>query len=168
MSERTVAQQGQEKFQFYLLSLVFTLLALSVQTAKIGTHIVSDCIELAGWALLLASGIAGLWFMEINPTLRVKMAQKGEFEDYVSKMRELQLKGQTTIYVLETSSNQTIAELIVNRQDAINVLKPLIERLERHQGIKYQVFRYCFVAGLLLVAAARVFPAFGGAQPLAL
>src|SRR5258708_3504598 len=159
MSERAVAQQGQEKFQFYLLSLVFTLLALSVQTAKLGTSVVADYIELAGWALLLASGIAGLWFMETNPTLRVKMAHKGEFEDYIFKMKELQLKGQTKVYVLETSSDQSIADLIANRQNAINVLTPFINKLDRHQGIRYGVFRYCFVAGLLLGAISRAYPA---------
>jgi energy-coupling factor transporter transmembrane protein EcfT len=95
MSDRAVAQQGQEKFQFYLLSLVFTLLALSVQTAKLGTSTISDYFELAGWGFLIASGIAGLWYMETSPTLRMKMALKSEFEDYIFKMKELQLKGQT-------------------------------------------------------------------------
>lgn len=34
----------QEKFQLYLLSLVFTLLAFSVQGAKPGTHHALDII----------------------------------------------------------------------------------------------------------------------------
>jgi len=103
-SERAVAQQQQEKFEFYLLSLVFTLLALSVQSAKFGSSTLVDTLELSGWVSLLISGIAGLWHMESSPIIRVKMAQKQEFEEYISQMKELQLKGQTKITLLETSS----------------------------------------------------------------
>jgi hypothetical protein len=160
ISERAVAQQGQEKFQFYLLSLVFTLLALSVQTAKLGSSPISDYIEVGGWVCLLASGVAGLWFMETSPTLRVQMTEKRDQENYIFKMRELQLEGQKKVYVLETSSDQAIVDIIKSREGVITALKPLIDKLERHQGVKYTVFRYGFLVGVLLVAAARAFPAF--------
>jgi hypothetical protein len=166
ISERAVAQQGQERFQFYLLALVFTLLALSVQTAKLGASPVADYIELSGWACLLASGFAGLSFMETNPTIRVKMAEKRDQENYIFKMKEIQLQGQTKIYVLETSSDQAIVDIIKSREGVIKLLIGLIDKLDRQQGIKYAIFRYGFVAGVLLLAAARAFPALtsGGAH----
>lgn len=169
LSERAVAEQGQEKFQSYLLSLVFTLLALSVQTAKSGSSTVADYIELAGWGFFLASGIAGLWFMETNPALRMKMVQNHELEELIFELNERQLKGETQIYVVELSSTQAIADRIAGCQDAINVFAPYIQKLEGHQGFKYRIFRYGFVVGLLLIAAARAYPALiGGAKLLTL
>jgi len=158
-SERAVAQQQQEKFEFYLLSLVFTLLALSVQSAKFGSSTLVDTLELSGWVSLLISGIAGLWHMESSPIIRVKMAQKQEFAEYISQMKELQLKGQTKIILLETSSEESIADLIKNRQHAINVLGPFIKNLEWYNYIKYDAHRYGFVLGVVLVVIARGYPA---------
>lgn len=155
MSERAVAQQQQEKFEFYLLSLVFTLLALSVQTAKFGTSVVFDVLEIAGWACLLISGIAGLWRMETNPLIRVKVAQKQEFEDFIGKMKELQLQGTQTLYFIETSSDEPIADIIKNRQQAIQVLTPFIKKLEKQNNIKYLTHRFGFVLGVIFVVLAR-------------
>lgn len=161
MSDRAIAQQGQEKFQFYLLSLVFTLLGLSVQTAKLGISAWADTLEIMGWSLLLASGFAGMWFMEMNPALRVKYAQKREHEEYGYEMHKLQLKGETTIYVLETASEQKIADIIASRKAAVDILGNVIEKIEKHQAIRYHVFRYCFAVGVFFVVVSRSLAAFG-------
>ena len=70
--------------------------------AKFGTCVVVDGFEIAGWACLLVSGIAGLWRMETNPLIRVMVAEKQEFEEFIGKMKELQLQGTQTIYFIET------------------------------------------------------------------
>lgn len=166
--ERAVAQQQQEKLHFYLLSLVFTLLGLSVQTSKLGASPIADWLELAGWLFLLLSGLAGLWYMEMNPVIRLKMAQKSEFEEYAFKLMELQRRGQTHIHVLESSSDVLISEMIKNRQDAVAALGPYIAKLEGHQFWRYTVFRYAFVLGVVLIAVARALPALCcGLSPLA-
>jgi hypothetical protein len=72
------------------------------------------------------------------------------------------------VYVLETSSDQAIAVIINNRQEAIRALTPIIEKLGKCQDIRYWFFRYCFVAGVLLIAIARAYPALASAQPFAL
>lgn len=41
----SIAQQTQEKFEFYLLSLVFTLLGLAVQSASFGTYLTKDGLQ---------------------------------------------------------------------------------------------------------------------------
>ncbi len=61
------AMDVQEKLELYLLSLAFTLLALSVQTASFGTHPIGDTFELLGWGLLLISGITGILRLQHVP-----------------------------------------------------------------------------------------------------
>jgi hypothetical protein len=79
-SERAVAQQTQLKFQFYFLSLVFTLLALTIQTARFSHSPCEDAMELAGWLGLLLSGLAGLSRREWDPIIRLLMSRQTELE----------------------------------------------------------------------------------------
>lgn len=156
-NENAIAQQTQEKFEFYLLSLVFTLLALSIQTAKFGTAIPPDALELSGWLFFIVSGISGLWRMEWTPVIRIKLAQKQSFENDISKLKELQLQGQTELLILENDSKQPIQERIQNYENAINLLSPYITKLERKHFIKYYFHIYGFVLGVLCVASARAY-----------
>jgi len=61
------ANDIQEKFELYLVGLIFTILALSVQTSSFGTCRIADALELAGWAALLFSDISGLLRLEVVP-----------------------------------------------------------------------------------------------------
>jgi NhaP-type Na+/H+ or K+/H+ antiporter len=63
-TDRESAQGVQEKFEFYFLSLIFTILALTIQTAKFGRSGAEDVLELSGWVCLLIAGVVGLWKME--------------------------------------------------------------------------------------------------------
>lgn len=111
-SEREIAHNTQEKFEFYLISLVFTL-ALSIQTSKFGVFIFSaDVMELLGWFSLLISGVAGLWRLEYIPVERLKLVQKNEFEDKILSLQELQLKGEE-IHFLETGGKQGIQNISI-------------------------------------------------------
>ena len=154
-SEHAVAQQTQEKFEFYLLSLVFTLLALSIQTAKFGASVPSNALELLGWLCFVVSGLAGLSRVEWTSIIRVQMATQSGFEQEKFQLKELQLKGQTHIHVLETGQAQPIAERIANREFAVSKLTPHIAKLEHRSHIKYELHKYGFVVGVLCVASAR-------------
>ena len=156
-SENAIAQQTQEKFEFYLLSLVFTLLALSIQTAKFEGVAVADLLELAGWVFFIVSGISGLSRMEWVPIIRIKLAQKHGFEDEIFKLKELQLQGLTELVVLESNSKQPIFERIDNRKNTIDLLNPYISKLERKHYIKYYFHIYGFVLGVLCVTLARAY-----------
>jgi hypothetical protein len=155
ISERATAQQTQEKFELYLLSLVFTLLALSIQTAKFTGQVAPDCFELAGWVLLVLSGMAGLWRMEYLPVFRIKLAQKSEFEEEIFRLRELQLRGEKELHVLQTSSTESIADRIQSRENAVHILGPVIATLETHNAMKYTVHRWSFLAGVLCIVVSR-------------
>src|SRR2546429_491347 len=99
-TDREIALETQSKFQFYFLGLVFTLLAVSVQTAKLGVATYADGFELVGWISLLVSGIAGLWHMEYVPIMRVNMARQSEYEEEIADLKKMQLQGQTQIFVV--------------------------------------------------------------------
>ena len=156
-TDREIAQKTQERFEFYIIALVFTLLALSIQTAEFGSSAISDSFELLGWISLVLSGIAGLWRMEFVPIERMKLVQRDELQNKIFELKELQLKGANEVYVLETQSNQAIEERIKNYREGLVVLESLIKKFERRNMVKYYIHRYLFVAGVLSIVISRGF-----------
>ena len=156
-TEREVAQEAQEKFEFYVIGLVFTLLALSIQTAEFGKTTTKDILELVGWFSLLVCGIAGLWRLEFIPVIREKLAMVDETEGALQNLKADKARGIITVYVIESESEQPIDQRIAGHQVAYRKLKDLVAELERHNRIKYTVHRYFFVIGLLALILARAY-----------
>lgn len=88
-----VAQRIQEKFEFYLLALTFTLVGLAIQTATFGTHVGADVAELVGWFLLLVSGIFGLSRMEWTPVIHDLESKRYEKEESTTFFKRKALAG---------------------------------------------------------------------------
>lgn len=153
--DRELAHQTQEKFEFYIISLIFTLLALSIQTSTFGISEIADIFELLGWALLLIAGIFGLWRMEYKSSERVKVTQKQEFENKIFDMQQLIQQGEHEIFVLETNRLENITERIRSFQEAISVLDPIIVKIDKENSIKYTVHRYTFISGLVFLLLSR-------------
>ena len=156
-SEHAIAQQAQEKFEFYLLSLVFTLLALSIQTANFGASLPKNALELSSWFCFLVSGLAGFRRFQWVPVLRVQMADRKNIENEIFKLKELQLKGQTELFVLESGTRQPIDERLGHRNAAVAIYDPIIAKLERRVGLAYDIHKYTFILALLLAIASRGF-----------
>lgn len=155
--EREIAQKQQEKFEFYLISLVFTLLALSIQSATFGVSNVADCIELLGWVCLLVSGIAGLWRLEYLSVERVKLVQKEEYKDKVIEMQQLLQNGVKELHVVENNAAQSVSERMQEYQHAVDVLGPVVENLEKSNLRKYSVHRYSFVVAVGALVLSRAY-----------
>jgi hypothetical protein len=154
-ADREIAIRQQEKFDFYVISLVFTLLALSIQTADFGNSAVSDCLELLGWLALFISGISGLWRLESIPDFRMKSATQSDLLDMLGTLQKAQGEGEEELHVVETNSSQSIAERIENTQAGISVLTLTLKKLEKHNTIKYQTYRISFLVGLSCLLVAR-------------
>ena len=159
-SDREMSAQDQSKFHFYLLSLVFTLLALAIQSAKLKVFPCADYFELAGWGLFLVSGLSGLLYMERGPQLRVRFAIRQEMENSLSEFRKLELQGHKSVYVAATKSEQLIAPVIAAREAELATMDTLMDSFHRRQKRVYWLFKYAFVCGLLLVVVSRAYPVF--------
>ena len=144
--EREIAQRQQERFEFYIVSLVFTLLVLSIQTAEFGHSKISDILEITGWIMLVISGVSGLWRLEYLPVERIKLTQRDEYEKN-KKSLEIGAKQLNTV--------QSIPDSIQKYQDVIKLLDPIIKNLERSNLRKYTVHRYSFIVGLCFLVISR-------------
>ena len=156
-NERAIANQSQEKFQFYAVSLVFTILGLSIQTANFDGHIVARICELLSWLMLLISGLSGLSHLEWNPVIHVQMVRKDELEATESQLQDIeQLK------VLLNDTTVPISEPIEEHASYIKKLDDELTELDSKAEIKYSVFKWCFAIGItLLVVSRSIAPIFG-------
>lgn len=150
-----MAAKTQEKFEFYMLTLVFTLLALSIQTAKFGNSSYSNFFELFGWGSLLVSGLAGLWRMEFIPVQHGKLAKKHEIEEQIIHFEEIKRKGGSEVSVLLTESTEKIDETLENNRKALIILDTVIDKIDHHNLLKYKTHKYAFVIGLLFILLSR-------------
>lgn len=155
--ERELAQQTQEKFQFYAVGLAFTVLAASVQTASFAGPVMARVLELVAWASLLLAGLTGLSRIEWEPFLRVKMALKDEFEEKIARLQHEQRAGVRQVFVVQTQQNEPIEQSIHRNQGYVEKLSGLINKLDRKSKNKYSVFKVSLFFGLACLVGARAY-----------
>jgi hypothetical protein len=154
-NEFSVAQKLQGQFRFYVVSLIFTLLAVSVQTAKLGHSHFEDVIEIFGWVSLFLSGLAGLWYIELEPIIREQMAHESGFSRQLNDAKKAKLHGVTEIYVLDSGENQAIDTRIANLEESISKLRVSFKQLENKNYSRYDFARITFIVGLTLLLVSR-------------
>jgi hypothetical protein len=159
MSSEEYSRQLQEKFEFYLLALVFTILGLAIQTAKFGASDLGDALELFGWVLLLVSCITGLSRMEWLPVAHANNGKLKTFERQRYELQQLTEAGVATHTVDEQPQPAPIEEVIRSKDILIAKSKKELERIKRATLLKYSWHKWTFVAGLLVLAVARGYPA---------
>lgn len=155
-SQIVQAQQTQEKFDFYLLALSFTVLAFSIQTATFGTERTADLLELMGWLLLSISGFVGLWRMEWIPIIRLQEAYKNRLERDISEIQKRRLEG-SSLVALHDGSPLTYDEQIQSLKQDVERLSKQIGSLHPQNQLKYKIHRWSFALGLLCVVGARAY-----------
>lgn len=143
--------QTQQKFDFYFLALVFTVLGLSIETSAFSSTLQS-AIEITGWAFFLISGLAGLSRMEWIPGLYASYADLSDKQFFVKEAK----KGRA----IEDKSGRTLSpyeieERIQDKESGIKERNEEMEQIERRGKIKYFLHKWMFVVGLFCLIASR-------------
>ena len=151
ITNREVSIQIQEKFEFYLIALVFTVFALSVQTAVFRQYVLADVAELLGWALLLTSGIVGLKRLEMFPVLYRNFDVLHRWEREKDNLLDFRSTGAVGLESRIKNLNRSIEKTEVKLSAEENRVKS-----------RYIWHKRSFFFGVSLVAIARAAPAIDG------
>lgn len=150
-----IAQQIQLKHQFYVLTLCFTVLALSIETADFDGPLVANAIELVGWLCLLFSGLLGLIRFELVPKLYQLFDAQAQLTHNKSELKKADITGGEEIFSVQDKKILPISE-IVKRIDA-DLARANEAITERNQKIadRYVLHRWLFVAGVVALVISR-------------
>jgi hypothetical protein len=143
--------QIQQKFEFYFLALVFTVLGLSIQTAEFSSRFQAGC-EIAAWLSLLASGLAGLSRMEW-----IAVAYKGHSQ-LVHRKTFLQQAGTGRSLVAESGQRMSSAEanqFLKEVAGRVTEGESAMQRIEHRHWMKTFIHKWFFVGGLVLLMISR-------------
>jgi len=150
-----LAIQAKQKFEFYFLALVFTILGLSIQTSTI-TGSWQGFFEIASLVMLLVSGIAGL--------------SRLEGVSHAYELRGLQQEGKNKLEILnmglgdrtvlhpsgEQRTEKELTEEISRGGQYVLELGEKENKVIKQLVWKYSTHKWCFVAGICLLLISRV------------
>ena len=155
MTVQEYSRQLKEKFELYLLALVFTVLGLAIQTAKFGSNDMADFIELFAWVLLLISAITGLSRLEWLPVAYHTLGTATNLKDERQKFISLLSSGVDYHPIIESSEAVPTQELIDDRSVAITKVEQRVKKLEQSILRKYSIHKWCFVIAVVFLVCAR-------------
>jgi hypothetical protein len=141
----------KDKFQFYFLALVFTVLGLSIQTSQF-TSTWQAVIEVCAWVSLLGSGLAGLSRMEWRP---LSYEHYSELTAQKSFLREANTGRPIMDESGELMSPLKAEHFIKDVNDRIKERIAFMDKLDRKGKVKYYMHKWLFVVGLVLIAVSR-------------
>lgn len=147
------SRELQEKFELYLLALVFTVLGLAVQTAKFDGGWIASCFELAGWAALLLSGVIGVLRLEWKPVVYGLLANKELQESDAAAIRKSLSEGKVIISQ-ETNAPLDPVALLGRKANAASQIEGKLKSLEGSLQRRYKLHKWAFVFGILSLACS--------------
>jgi hypothetical protein len=156
MNDQEYGQQLEAKLELYFLGLIFTILALAVQTAKFDNiNIVAAFLELTSWMALLVSGLVGLWRMEWLPIAHFAHYDQCQSESDLQQFNNLAQEGIESIPLTGQDASAPIEDFIENRKQHILRMKENKHKYEKANYRKYRLQKWSFVFGIILLIGAR-------------
>ena len=152
-----LAQQTEEKFYFYMTALVFTMLGLSIQTAKFGNSKVSDVFELMGWVSFLLSGLAALYRIELAPNLYASADGLNKLKNRKVEVLQLKKQGDKIVSFLEENTPDNIDEYLKDLSNKISTLDSHMKITMDSLYRRYLFHRWTLIVGLLFIITARAY-----------
>lgn len=146
-----IAQQHQQKFEFYIVALVFTVLALSIQTANENATFLNSVLELSAWACLLLSGLTGLSRLEWNSISLFHFHYRDIEISKVNKLHE----AKAHVTISKTKNEEPIDERIQRQKILIERYEEKIVEVQKLGKLKYRIHKYAFAVGLILLIVSR-------------
>jgi hypothetical protein len=151
------ARTLQEKYEYYIAGLTFTLLALSIQTAKLGTEKAQIIFELFGWCLLLVSGIIALLRFRMQPVAHKNYALLDREKLRVKEYKLAQSNGTTEALLQETNQTVPLEKLIQDIEDSIKRNEPKLVAIEDTLINQHRWHLWLFVIGFVSVMLSRAY-----------
>jgi hypothetical protein len=127
----------QHKVDMYFIGLVFTVMALAIQSAKFSGHVLQWLPEVSGWLCLIAAGVLGLWRMQQIPRIF-------HYGEHAGVQRSTLGKITDPAAMEQARADITVAQMM---SDTIN----------RAVGRSGTAQLRLFGAGLILIAVARAY-----------
>jgi hypothetical protein len=149
------ARKLESQFQFYVISLIFTLLAASIQTANLGKSKIQDIAEIVAWLCLLSSGLFALSYAEWRPVAHRNIGRKRAFSKRVAEAVALRKSTPRDVLIARTHQNTMSDESIQSDRKLIEDLETTISSLARKSQKKYGAAKFLFTTGLTLVVVSR-------------
>ena len=116
------SNETQLRFEFYVVALIFTLLAVAVNTADFDDPGIPDMIELVAWLLLLAAGLFLLSRLEWFPQLIGITNVKSSFNERHFDLSGVKLKGGSNIHVARIRK----LNVVLHRKVLIDIDRPAV------------------------------------------
>ena len=150
-SNTEAGQRIQEKFQFYILGLTFTLLGLAIQTASFGASPAADVMELLGWALLLTSALTLASRLEWTPQIYHLFDVQQDIEQDLRDVHDAQLKGARQVTVRGTGESIDLDDVLNRLDSKLSITRAQVEKLDKGGELKYKIH----IFGLMAILVAR-------------
>jgi len=150
-----IARQIQFKYQFYLLSLCFTVLALAVETAKFGRPVAANAIELGGWLCLLISGLIGLFRFELVPGMYQLSSEQTRLHHDKSTLQDEALHGTEELFIPAENRDVKIRDLVTRINTDHAKLNNIISQQNNKLISRYLWHQWLFVAGVVALVISR-------------
>jgi hypothetical protein len=151
------ARSLQEKYEYYVAGLTFTLLAASIQTASIGSDKFQIILELSGWAALFASGVIALLRFRMQPVAHKNAAILEQKRAAIDKFKSAKINGTREVIYAETGEKVSIDQAISDGEASLNKNEPILNKLEGKLISQHEWHLGLFTFGFTLIMLSRAY-----------